>query len=590
MSELAAPVDLSKIELKRDGTLYRRLATFALTVFPAVALLLIFFVWPLVDVGLRSLSAEGTVSYTHPSLYFGHYTEAFRDRFLLLIEWRTIKIGLWATAVTTLLAFPTAYFISRLGTRMRALVLMLILIPFWVSIVVRLFALTVLMSNDGAVNQVSRALGFGTLPLLHNTPGTIIGMVNYLLPYMILVLYAGMANLDLSLLTAARTLGASGFQVFSRVYVPLIRPAFFTGVLLVFIISLSFFLTPAVLGGAHDRTVAVYIQQQIDLYEWGSASALGIILLGATLVGYAFLVRLTGTAHIGGSLAASNKGDSAHEPFRLGAVSLVSGLVTLVSLIVLIAPVVLVFPMSVGETGDVLFPPHGFTLHWYGDALSDTTWTAPVIKSLVVASCTAILATGLGLGLARGVRKIRSNTLRAICFAAVFAPIITPVILLAIGEYDVQIKLGLDGSRFGLVCAHTVIALPLAFAILVTALGNLDPALEPAAWTLGASRARAFWTVTIPAIRLSLVGAAAVAFVASWDEVVIALFQTGLAKTLPVTIFAYLQSGVVPTVPAVAAMLIAFVLVGFGAWWLVSSQLGARRHVIEMAASEAGGA
>jgi putative spermidine/putrescine transport system permease protein len=585
MTELAAPGEVYARK-SRGFTFRGNVATFSLTVLPAMGLLLVFFLWPLVDVALRSLSSEGTVSYSHPSFYLGNYTEALHDHFLLLIEWRTVKIGLWATLATTLLAFPTAYFISRLGPRMRGVLLALVLIPFWVSIVVRLFALTVLMSNDGVVNHVSRTLGIGTLPLLHNTPGTIIGMVNYLLPYMILVLYAGMANLDLSLLTAARTLGASGSQVFGRVYLPLIRPALFSAILLIFIISLSFFLTPAVLGGAHDRTVAVYIQQQIDVYQWGSASALGIILLGATLLGYAVLVRVTGAAQIGGKLASSHRGDVAQEPFRLTSVSVLSGFFTLASLIVLLAPVVLVFPMSVGKTGDVLFPPHGFTLHWYGDVFADATWTAPVVKSLVVASCTAVLATALSLGLARTVRKIRSNTARAIFFAAIFAPIIAPVILLAIGEYDVQIKLGLDGSRLGLVFAHAVIALPLSFAILATAMANLDPALEPAAWTLGASRTRAFWTITVPAIRLSLIGAAAVAFVASWDEVVIALFQTGLAKTLPVTIFAYLQSGVVPAVPAVAAMLIALVLVGFVGWWTVSSHLGSRRQEFQRVGGE----
>ena len=108
--------------------------------------------------------------------------------------------------------------------------------------------------------------------------------------------------------------------------------------------------------------------------------------------------------------------------------------------------------------------------------------------------------------------------------------------------------------------AHTIIAAPLAFALIAAAMASTDPGLEAAAWTLGASRTRAFWTVVVRGILPSVLGAMAIAFVTSWDEVVLALFlQTGPVKTLPVTIYQYLESGIVPTVPAVASMLVILV-------------------------------
>jgi putative spermidine/putrescine transport system permease protein len=128
--------------------------------------------------------------------------------------------------------------------------------------------------------------------------------------------------------------------------------------------------------------------------------------------------------------------------------------------------------------------------------------------------------------------------------------------------YDVQLQLGLTGTIWGLILAHTVIAAPLSFALIAAAMSGADQGLEEAAWTLGASRTRAFWAVVVKAILPSVAGAFVIAFVTSWDEVVLALFlQTGPTKTLPVTIYKYLESGIVPTVPAVASLLVTSVLV-----------------------------
>ncbi|MNL32796.1 Molybdenum transport system permease protein ModB [compost metagenome] len=120
----------------------------------------------------------------------------------------------------------------------------------------------------------------------------------------------------------------------------------------------------------------------------------------------------------------------------------------------------------------------------------------------------------------------------------------------------------MTGTIGGLILAHTVIAAPLAFAIIVAAMSGSDRGLEAAAWTLGASRSRAFWTIVVRGIVPSIVGAFVISFVTSWDEVVLALFlQTGPTKTLPVTIYKYLESGIVPTVPAVASLLVTAVIV-----------------------------
>ena len=127
-----------------------------------------------------------------------------------------------STLITTALAFPTAYFVSRLTRRSASILLLLILVPFWVSIVVRLFAVTSILAPNGPLNQASLLLGFGELSLLYTQAGVLVGTVMYLLPYMILILYAGMVSVDGNLMLAARTMGASNSYSFFRVYLPMI--------------------------------------------------------------------------------------------------------------------------------------------------------------------------------------------------------------------------------------------------------------------------------------------------------------------------------------------------------------------------------
>ncbi len=550
-------VPAQSVRRSRSGAV----ATWIALLAPVVVFYVVFFVWPILTVLIRSVSEAGRFDLESPTFTFEAYAQLFQDDFLLRVEWRTLVLAVNSTVITILLAFPTAYFISRLQRKTAALLLLLILVPFWISIVVRLFAVTAILSPNGPINQTSLGLGFGELNLLYSPAGTLVGTVMYLLPYMVLVLYAGMVAVDGNLLLAARTMGASSTRTFFTVYIPMIRSSLMSGTLLIFILGLGFFLVPAILGGPTEQTISVYIQQQIDIFRWATASAMGILLLVATVICYIGVVRLTGEFKTGVG-PVQVKGVSGDQPFRWSVPMILSAIVTIVTIAVLVVPVLFVFPLSVGETGTVVFPPRGFTLQWYVQVFTTATWLGPLWQSLVVGLGTGILSVAIALVLARVMNSMTSTAGKALISGLAFAPLITPAILLAIGEYDVQLRLGLTGTIGGLILAHTVIAAPLAFAIIVAAMSGSDRGLEAAAWTLGASRTRAFWTVVVRGIIPSIVGAFVISFVTSWDEVVLALFlQTGPTKTLPVTIYKYLESGIVPTVPAVASLLVTAVIV-----------------------------
>jgi putative spermidine/putrescine transport system permease protein len=234
----------------------------------------------------------------------------------------------------------------------------------------------------------------------------------------------------------------------------------------------------------------------------------------------------------------------------------------IVVLVLLLLPMAVVIPSAFGSTTQVQFPPKGFTVDWFREVLGSEFWRSAFYKSVRVGLATAVLATGLGLALARFGTTLKSRSLRASLQVAVLTPVVVPVILLAIGTFDVQTRLGLLGSDVGLVLAHSVICLPLTFLITANALARVDPSLEEAAWSVGVRPLRAFWTITMPVIRPAVMSSLLIAFMTSWDEAVIALLQVGLDKTLPVNFYSMIRSGVSPAVAAVAVLLMVPVFVG----------------------------
>jgi ABC-type spermidine/putrescine transport system permease subunit I len=255
---------------------------------PSIVLILVLFAYPLVRLIVQS--------FTQPALGWGNYVSVVRDP----VEWRiirtTIEIAAECTVASLFLAYPLAYLLASLPRRRANLLLILVLLPFWTSLLVRMYAWMVLLGRQGVINSllVNLHLTGDPYPLLYDRFGVIVGMTHYLLPFMVLSLYSAMVAIDPTLLQAARSMGSSMFQTFSRVYLPLSLPGVYAGCLLVFILAVGFFVTPALLGGPHDMTIAVYIQQRVELLEWGQATAMAVILLVLVVVLFAVYDRLLG--------------------------------------------------------------------------------------------------------------------------------------------------------------------------------------------------------------------------------------------------------------------------------------------------------
>ena len=211
---------------------------------------------------------------------------------------RTFEVSAIVTLWTLLLGYPLAYWLSTSPPRQANVLMILVLVPFWTSILVRVAAWIVLLQSEGMVNHalIDLHLIQQPLALLFNRTGVIISMVHILLPFMILPLYSVMKSVPPTYLRAAVSLGSSPLAAFFRVYVPQTTPGIGAGALLVFILSIGYYVTPALLGGADDQMLSYYVAQYINVtVNWGMACALGSLLLAATLVLYSVYRRVTKT-------------------------------------------------------------------------------------------------------------------------------------------------------------------------------------------------------------------------------------------------------------------------------------------------------
>lgn len=261
--------------------------TLLLLAAPALVVLGILFVWPLLR--LLSMSVAGGT--------LAQFEKAALDSLYIAVLWDSMEIALFVTVICLALAYPVSLWLVQAGRAGFILGMFFLLLPFWTSVLVRTYAWMVLLGRSGVINRMLRDWGLieAPLPLLHNLTGVLIGMVHVLLPYMVFPIYAALLRIDPDLKRAAEGLGAPSWRVFLRVTLPLSLPGVFAGCALVFVISLGFFITPALLGGGRVIMIAMLIEQQVrEFLDWPFAAALATVLLVATLAIYAALGRLTG--------------------------------------------------------------------------------------------------------------------------------------------------------------------------------------------------------------------------------------------------------------------------------------------------------
>ncbi|WP_255215629.1 ABC transporter permease, partial [Burkholderia pseudomallei] len=269
---------------RRDWRSFRLLA-------PALLLLVIFFLLPVLSLLLHSI--------LEPTLGLQNYTQLLGSTTYLRVFGNTFLVATVVTVATVAIGFPTAWLLAIAPRKVSSLLFSILLLSMWTNLLARTFAWMVLLQATGPINRTLTALGLihEPLALVNNLIGVTIGMTYIMLPFLVMPLHATLRSIDPSTLRAAAVCGASRWQAFWRVLVPLAMPGIASGALMVFVMALGYFVTPALLGGPSYMMLAELIAQLVQsLLNWGLAGAAAFVLLAATLSLYALQLRFTGSA------------------------------------------------------------------------------------------------------------------------------------------------------------------------------------------------------------------------------------------------------------------------------------------------------
>jgi putative spermidine/putrescine transport system permease protein len=264
---------------------------------PALLLLVIFFLVPVVGLLLRSV--------TEPQFGLQNYTELFATSTYARIIYNTFFVSALVTLISLVVGYPVAWLLAIMPKRAANIIFSIILLSMWTNLLARTYAWMVLLQRTGVINKMLMAAGIvdHPLPLVNNLVGVTIGMVYIMLPFIILPLHATMRSIDPAILNAAALCGAGRWQSFRRVLLPLSAPGAAAGALMVFVMSLGYYVTPSLLGGTANMMMAGMIAQLVQsLLNWGLGGAAAFVLLTVTLLLYALQVRfLEGRAVVQGA-------------------------------------------------------------------------------------------------------------------------------------------------------------------------------------------------------------------------------------------------------------------------------------------------
>ena len=280
---------------------------YLLLVAPAVVFLVVFYGYPVAAMRARSFNdpvwgldnfRKMTVIRSHEDWFV---VSMPMNAYIRVLE-ITLRISLVVTVITLLMGYPVAYVLSSISAARANLLMIFVLVPFLTSILVRSYAWMVLLGREGTINEILTGIGLRDEPvqLLNTRFAVYVGMVHILLPFMILPLYSVMRGIDRNYLRAAENLGGRPWQVFRHVFLPLSLPGIGAGCLVVFILSLGFYITPALIGGQRDVMISMLIFQQVNVPNWGFASALALILLVIAIGIYLLFNKILGVEQLYG--------------------------------------------------------------------------------------------------------------------------------------------------------------------------------------------------------------------------------------------------------------------------------------------------
>lgn len=264
-----------------------------LLILPAFILLGIFFVAPYLNLLFMSFMTHTPSTAYVRDFTFENYEETLRDPFIWKVIWQTLRFGILTTLATLVLSYPLAYHMARAKSRIKGLLMIMLLAPLLVGIVIRSYGWMIILADNGLINQLANELNVGPFSLMYNKTGVMIGLVHIYMPFMVLSILGSLQAVDPDLERAARSLGAGSWKTLQRVTWPLSLPGVTSGAVLVFVLTVSAYVTPSLLGGYRVLTVPLLVVQTVqELFDWPLGSALAIVFFVITIAIVAIYLKL----------------------------------------------------------------------------------------------------------------------------------------------------------------------------------------------------------------------------------------------------------------------------------------------------------
>ena len=498
------------------------------------------------------------------------------DELYLLTYLSSIKYAAITTAICLFIGYPFAYFMARARPSTRPILMMLVMLPFWTSFLLRVYAWKGILANHGLLNDLLIALGVVTEPvqMMNTSFSLVVGMVYAYLPFMILPLYANLVKMDLRFLEAAADLGATPLQAFWRITVPLSKSGIIAGAMLVFIPSVGEYVIPELLGGPETLMIGrVLWDEYFTNNDWAMASSVTVLVILLILVPMAIFNKYKTDQTRGRETM--NGRTFLQRWFGRGWLSL--------GYLFLYLPIIVLIVFSFNSSRqDMVWT--GFSLRWYQELMSDTEIISGFGLSLKIAFMSATSSVVLGTFAAFALVNYQRFKGRTLFSSMVSAPLVMPEVIIGLSLLlmlvSMQKVFGFPERGVATIwLGHTLLGMAYAAVVVQSRLQEMSKSLAEAAMDLGCRAHQVFFLVTLPNITQALASAWLLTFTLSLDDVVLSAFLSGPGSTtMPLVIFSRARLGLDPRVNAIAALTILVVTVAVIVYAVMLARSDRRRR------------
>jgi spermidine/putrescine transport system permease protein len=516
--------------------------------FVPLVVLLVYSLWPTIN---GVVVHQWTLS---------NYTRFFTQETYWRTLLRSFGFVALASAITVLLTFPFAYFVAtKVRPQRRLLWILVAVIPFWTSYLIRVFAWLNMFGDQGLINEALKGIGLTSAPVGFfgfDKPAIVITFVYLLFPLAFLTIYIAIERMNPAMLEASEDLGAKPWRAMLTVTLPIARTGIIAGFILSFITMMGDYATPQLIGGTNGVLYSnLIINQFNNSVQWGFGAALAVLLLVGILLLLVVLRLAAGSVESAGEYTRGFT--HRRSPFLFA--------YALLYLVFLYTPPALLLLLAFNNSDTSGLPFVGFTTHWFGDVftnqvLMDSLWT-----SLQVAVLAVLISVVLGTLAAVQLSRVKGR-LRSFNLGVIAVPLFLPPVVLGLAIIIGLNAVGVERGMWTIVAGHIILTLPIVTMLVLVRLEGLDRNQELAAMDLGAPSWRAFLTISVPQALPGIVAGAMIAFALSMDEFILTFLVTGSQQTLPLYIFGSLRIRVTPDLNAVSALMLAasFLLLTLG--------------------------